>query len=113
MYQGRDTTGRRESLVTAFIKLGVCCSETRRKDFPRGACGLVRSVGQSLFTLLFLNSGLVCSYFTVFFFSPFFLKNRESCPSVSYVVIRGARHLEAQGEAGSQHTLVGRVHFGK
>ena len=48
-----------------------------------------------------------------FFFFPFFLKNRELCPSVSYVVIRGARHLEAQGEAGSQHTLVGKVHFGK
>lgn len=68
MCQERDTTGRREGLVTAFTKLEVRCSETRRKDFPTGAYGLVRFVGQSLFALLFLNSGLVCSYFTVFFF---------------------------------------------
>lgn len=71
MYQGRDTTGRREGLVTVFTKLGVRCSGTRRKDFPREAYGLVRFVGQSLFSLLFLNSGLVCFYFTVFLF--FFL----------------------------------------
>ena len=80
MYQGRDATGRRESLVTAFIKLGVCCSETRRKDFPRGACGLVRFVGQSLCALLFLNSGLVCSYFTVFFFFPLLSQEQGIMP---------------------------------
>ena len=113
MCQERDTTGRREGLVTAFTKLEVRCSETRRKDFPTGAYGLVRFVGQSLFALLFLNSGLVCSYFTVFFFIFFFLKNKELCLSVRYVVIRGARHLEAQGEAGSQHMVVRKVHFGK
>ena len=49
MCQERDTTGRREGLVTAFTKLEVRCSETRRKDFPTGAYGLVRFVGQSLF----------------------------------------------------------------
>ena len=48
-------------------------------------------VGQLLFALLFLNSGFVCSYFTVFFFLfSFFLKNRQLCLSVRYVVIRGA-----------------------
>lgn len=114
MYQGRDTTGRREGLVTVFTKLGVRCSGTRRKDFPREAYGLVRFVGQSLFSLLFLNSGLVSFYFTIFFFFlSFFLKNRELCLSVRYVVIRGARHLGAQREAGSQHAVVRKVHFGK
>ena len=77
MCQERDTTGRREGLVTAFTKLEVRCSETRRKDFPTGAYGLVRFVGQSLFALLFLNSGLVCSYFTVFFFFFSFSRTRN------------------------------------
>lgn len=116
MYQGRNTTGRREGLVTAFTKPGVCCSGTRRKDFPRAAYGLVRSAccwPVAVFALLFLNSGFVCSYFTVFFSHSFFLKNRQLCLSVRYVVIRGARHLEAQGEAGSQNVVVRKVHFGK
>ena len=43
MYQARSTAGRRQGLVTAFTKLGVCCSGTRRKDFPRRVYGLVRS----------------------------------------------------------------------
>ena len=48
-------------------------------------------VGQLLFALLFLNSGFVCSYFTVFFFLfSFFLKNRQLRLSVRYVMIRGA-----------------------
>lgn len=42
MYQGRDTTGEREGLVTAFAKLRVSCGRTRRKGFPRGPYGLVR-----------------------------------------------------------------------
>ena len=77
MYQGRDTTGRTEGLVTVFTKLGVRCSGTRRKDFPREAYGLVRFVGQSLFSLLFLNSGLVSFYFTIFFFFSFFLSQEQ------------------------------------
>lgn len=69
-------------------------------------------VGQLLFALLFLNSGFVCSYFTLFFF--FFLSQEHAVmPECEICGDQGARHLEVHGGAGSQNVVVRKLHLGK
>ena len=76
MYQGRDTTGRREGLVTVFTKLGVRCSGTRRNIFQGGHMVWLGLLVSHYFPYCFLILDLFVSISLSFFFS-FFLSQEQ------------------------------------